>query len=341
MARPSRSSPRSRVPKKRAQPAIAGTPAATAELTALDRALIELLREDGRAGNRSLASRLGVNEVTVATRLRRLEEADLMRVVAVTDIRLFGHREFVFALFQVTGRSIHEVAADLAKLPEAVGVMTTAGAFDIIVPMLFRDRHHVAHMFGTVLPSIDGVSRVRGSMALDVLKYDSKWANFHIDPGAMPEALPSDTVDETDLDIIRILQRNARRSNRSIASDLGVSEGTIRGRIKRMLADRVFRIQAVSDVAAFGYRAHAFITFTVDPGMVDDVAAELAKRNDVAQLTRVLDDFDLIALVMGADNDSLMAAVLDEIALLPGIRRTETLYGCGSFKHIYAWTWII
>lgn len=341
MARQAGSSRAKKVSKASSPSADADKLAVPPELTDLDRALIDRLRHDGREGSRSLANRLGVNEVTVAARLRRLEEADIMRVVAVTDIRLFGHREFAFAMFRITGRSIHDVAADVAKLPETVAVTITAGAFDIIVPVLCRDRHHLSQMFGTVLPSIDGVDRVHGSMALDVLKYDSKWAAFRADPGAAPEAQPSDTVDETDLDIIRILQRNARRSNRNIAGELGVSEGTIRSRIKRMLADRVFRIQAVCDVVAFGYGAHAFITITTHPGMVDDVAATLAERDDVSQLTRVLDDFDLIALVIGPDHDSLMATVLDEIAQLHGICRTETLYGCLSTKHTYAWTWIV
>lgn len=341
MARQARPTPRRNAPKTPNGPGDVDIASASPELTDLDRALIELLRQDGREGNRSLAHKLGVNEVTVAARLRRLEEADLMRVVAVTDIRLFGHREIAFVLFRVSGRSVFDVAGDVAKLPEAVGVTITSGAYDIIAPMLFQDRRHLARMLANSLPSIPGVDHVHCSMALDVLKYDSKWALFQVDPGVTPEARPSDTVDEMDLNILRILQGNARRSNRNIAAELGVSEGTIRGRIKRMLADRVFRIQAVSDVVAFGYRAHSFITVTPEPARVDDVAAALAKREDIAQLTQVLDDFELIGVLMGANHDSLMAAVFDEIALLPGVRRVETFYGCGSLKHAYAWTWIV
>ncbi|EHB58508.1 transcriptional regulator, AsnC family [Mycolicibacterium rhodesiae JS60] len=316
-------------------------PAAIPDLTDLDRALIDRLREDGREGNRSLAHAFGVNEVTVAGRLRRLEDADIMRIVAVTDIRLFGHRELTFALVKVSRRAVSDVAADIAKLPEAVAVTVTSGRFDIVVPMVCRDRSHVAEMFSSVLPSIDGVYEVHGSIALNVLKYDSKWALFQVNPGTTPEAQPSDTVDEMDLEIIRILQHNARRSNRRIADDLGVSEGTIRARIKRMLSDHVFRIQAVSNVVAFGFGAHAFIIVTADPGEVDGVARTLVEREDISQVTRVLDSFDLIGVAIGANHDNLMNAVHNEIALIPGIRRIEVLYGCGSIKHTYAWTWLV
>lgn len=306
----------------------------------LDRALIERLRTDGRESNRSLAQRLGVNEVTVAARLRRMEDADIMRVVAVTDIRLFGHREFSFALLQVRGRAVQDVAAELAKLPEVIAVTITSGRYDIILPLVCRDRAHVAEMFGTVLAAMDGVERVHGRTALNVLKYDSNWAIFQ-NPGTTPEAQPSDTVDEMDLEIIRLLQRNARRSNRSIAAELGVSEGTIRGRIKRMLNERVFRIQAVTNVIAFGLQAHAFVTITAEPGMIDDVAAALVKRADVSQITRVLDDFALIMVLTAPDHNSIMAAVADEIAFIPGVVRTETFYSYRSLKHTYEWTWIV
>jgi DNA-binding Lrp family transcriptional regulator len=315
-------------------------PSAISELTDLDRALIERLRRDGREGHRSLAAHLKVNEVTVAAHLRRLEESNLMRVVAVTDIRLFGHREMVFAMLNVSGRPARDVAADFAKLPEAIGVTICSGRYDVIGPVLCRDREHISEMFGGQLRSIRGVASVHGALSLDVLKFDSNWATFR-DPGTMPEAQPSDTVDETDLEIIRLLQQNARRSNRSIAAELGVSEGTVRGRIKRMLSDRVFRIQAVSNIAAFGFAAHGYIGVKTAPGKQKAVAAKIAKRDDVPELSRVLDDFDLIAVLVAPDHDALISAAMDEIAQYPGVEKVEIFYGCDSIKHTYGWTWIV
>jgi DNA-binding Lrp family transcriptional regulator len=324
---------------------VKGAPRAAAttpiELDDLDHALIEQLRLDGRAGNRSLAAQLGINEVTVAARLRRMEEADVMRVVAITDMRLFGHREFAFAMIEVVGRSVHAVAADLAKLQESIAVTICTGRFDIIVAILGRDRLHLADLFDRVLPKIKGVSEIHGSVALDILKFDSKWALFGVDPGATPEAQPSETVDQMDLSIIALLQQNARRSNRQIAAELGVSEGTVRVRIKRMLADRVFRIQAVSDIVVSGVGAHAYILVKATAGKINAVANALAQREDVAQITRVLDRFDLVAVLHASDRAALINGILDDIALIPGVKRTETLDGIASLKHTYAWTWIV
>ena len=45
--------------------------------------------------------------------------------------------------------------------------------------------------------------------------------------------MPAIEPDELDLQLIELLSRDARVSNRKIAAELGVTEGTVRGRIKR------------------------------------------------------------------------------------------------------------
>jgi DNA-binding Lrp family transcriptional regulator len=308
---------------------------------AVDLLLIESLRRDGRETNRALASRLGVSEVTVASRLRRLEETGRLRVTAVTDIRLFGHSQQVFALIDVAGRSAYHVAHDLARIPETMSVTVCTGRFDVVATLLGRDRRHVAELFGTALPSIPGVIGIHGSIALDVVKFDSSWALFGVDDVLTPGPQPTEAVDELDLAIIGLLQVNGRRSNRELATRLGVSEGTVRGRIKAMLAQQVFRIQAVCDLATAGMGAHAVLGIEASPGDVDALAQALALRVDVPHITRVLHGFDLIAVMIASDRDALVRTVADEIMVLPGLMSVQTLVSAGTVKHAYGWTWIV
>ncbi len=51
----------------------------------LDRKIIELLREDGRAPNKLIAAKLGVSETTVAIRIRSLRERKVMIVTLQRD----------------------------------------------------------------------------------------------------------------------------------------------------------------------------------------------------------------------------------------------------------------
>ena len=50
-----------------------------------DQAIIALLREDGRMPYRAIARQLDIAENTVRGRVRRMEESDTLRLVAVTE----------------------------------------------------------------------------------------------------------------------------------------------------------------------------------------------------------------------------------------------------------------
>lgn len=311
------------------------------QIDEVDRALVEQLRIDGRMSSRSLGQLLGISEVTVAARIRRMAEASVMRVVAVTDMRVFGHREFAFATIRTSGRPLLEIGAEVARLPETVAVLATTGRYDLVVPILGRDHGHLADLFGTTLPAVSGIDEVTGHLTLDVLKFESNWALLSADPGVRPDTVPGETVDQLDLDIIQLLQVDARRSNRSIAAELDVSEGTVRGRIRRLVTDRVIRIQAVSDILAFGIGAHAFVGIKAKDARTDEVGKKLAAREDVAQLSRTLGEFDFIAVLIARDRAQLVQSLVGEIAVIPGIRRTETFETCATMKHAYAWSWLV
>lgn len=308
---------------------------------ALDLMLIDCLRRNGRETNRALALQLGVSEVTVAARLRRLEESGRLRVTAVADIHLLGHSHLAFAMIDVSGRSAYDVAEELAQLPETLSVTVCTGRFDVIVTLLGRDRRHIGDLFGTTLPTIPGVANIHGCMALDVAKFDSHWAVFGEDAAVTPTPQPGEQVDELDLAIIALLQVNGRRSNRELATELGVSEATVRGRIKNMLARRIFRIQAVCDLDASGMGAHAVLGIKAAPGGVGALVDVLAPRDDVTQLTRVLHGFDLIAVMVAPDRNTLLTTVVDEISVLPGLVGVQTLCSSDTIKHAYAWTWMV
>lgn len=310
-------------------------------LDALDSMLIDCLRRNGRETNRFLALQLGVSEVTVAARLRRLEESGRLRVTAVTDIGLLEHSHLAFAMIDVSGRSAYDVADDLAQIPEAMSVTVCTGRFDVVATLLGRDHRHISELFGTTLPSIPGVANIHGCMGLEVLKFESNWAVFADTVATTPPPRPGEQVDDMDLAIIALLQVDGRRSNRELAAELGVSEATVRGRIKHMLARRVFRIQAVCDLDTAGMGAHAVLGIKAAPGSVDALVEALAPRDDITQIDRVLHGFDLIAVLIAPDRTSLLATVVDQISVLPGMLGVQTLCSSKTVKHAYAWTWMV
>lgn len=309
----------------------------------LDRALVERLRADGRESNRSLATALGVNEITVASRLRRLETASIMRVVALTDMEAFGHRYLVFAKLRAGSRSVTDVAEELARVPEAISVTVTTGRTDVIATVLARDRAHLGRVLGEDLPSVKGVEAISCELAIKVPRYDSMWALLQAPelPAEPPTAADGDVADDLDLSIIHWLQRDGRSSNRSIAKELDVSEGTVRSRIKRMEEAGLIRIQAVSDVLAFGITAHAYVGVQVAAGAVKEIGSRLIEVEEIAVLSRTIGEFDYFAVVAAHDRDHLIQVILERIAGIAGVRHTETFESWRTVKHAYTWARLV
>ena len=101
------------------------------ELDDIDRHIIAALKVDGRATNQKIARSLKISPATVGARIRRLENVNAMRVVAVTDFAALGYRVLLAVGIEVQGRAAEEVAQDLAALEEVFAVHLVTGARDL------------------------------------------------------------------------------------------------------------------------------------------------------------------------------------------------------------------
>lgn len=144
----------------------------------IDYKLIALLRKDGRMPYRALAVELGLTENTVRARLRRLEESDSLRVVAVTDYEAVGYSMMLAVGFQVEGRAADAVARDLAQFPEVFSVCQVVGGLDIEALVVARDQEALGELLGQRLAQVPGVRRILPAMAMDVLKNQPNWVPF-------------------------------------------------------------------------------------------------------------------------------------------------------------------
>ena len=154
-----------------------GTP--VIELDDTDNAIIALLRADGRLPYRAIARELGLTESTIRARVRRLEESDTMRVVAVTDIEAAGYDMLLAIGVQVENRSPEEVARELAALPEVFSVNVVVGTHDVEILVVAEDQVALDELISRTLAGVPGVRRLTPALALDVLKNQPDWVPFH------------------------------------------------------------------------------------------------------------------------------------------------------------------
>ena len=152
------------------------------ELDDIDNAIIELLRADGRMPYRSLARELGITENTVRARVRRLEDSDTMRVVAVTDIEAAGYGMLLAIGVQVESRSPEEVARELAQMTEVFSVNVVVGTHDVEILVVAQDQSDLDELINSRLAGVPGVRRLTPALAVDVLKNQPDWVPFYDAP---------------------------------------------------------------------------------------------------------------------------------------------------------------
>ena len=142
------------------------------EFSDLDKAIIDILKKDGRTSNQKIADILGVTTSMIATRIRRMEQAKAMKVVAVSDFSAFDYNVLLPVGVNVKGRRANDVAADLAKLDEVAVVHLVSGKHDIEILVALASMENMSDFLLEKLSRIKGIRNLDPSFAVDIIKYD-------------------------------------------------------------------------------------------------------------------------------------------------------------------------
>jgi len=139
-------------------------------------------------------------------------------------------------------------------------------------------------------------------------------------------------MDETDRSIVGILETNGRASNATIARRVGVSEGTVRRRLKRLTEKKAITITAIPDPKWMGYESEALIGVQVDPDKIDAVASKLSSLSNTRWVAVTTGSYDVFAWATVIDAQALGAFLREEVGTITGVRRTETFVNLSVVK---------
>ena len=88
---------------------------------------------------------------------------------------------------------------------------------------------------------------------------------------------PNKKLDRVDCRLIQLLQKDGRMPNNAIALQLGISEFTVRRRLKRLLESDIIKIVAVANPINLGFEIAGNLKIKIDLKKADDVLENLKK----------------------------------------------------------------
>jgi len=140
------------------------------------------------------------------------------------------------------------------------------------------------------------------------------------------------TPDSTDWDIINALS-TGHMANTDLARQLGVSESTIRQRVKRLQKAGILKIRALRDPNRLADQQLALVAVSVaESRELDTKAREIAALPHVLSVSIVSGQYDIILEVLVDSNHGLISFLTEELSCVEALTRTETFLTLHSYN---------
>jgi Lrp/AsnC family transcriptional regulator, leucine-responsive regulatory protein len=139
-----------------------------------DRTLLYYLQTDARITNTELAQRVDLSPTGLQKRLRKLEEAGIIKgYVTLLDREAIGYDMLCFV--QVTLQR-HEPEANeqfksaVQQMPAVLECHHLTGEYDYLLKILVQNRGQLEHFLIEVLTPLPGMDKIRTSLVLREIK---------------------------------------------------------------------------------------------------------------------------------------------------------------------------
>lgn len=139
-----------------------------------DRRLLRALQDDAKASLATLAERVHLSQTQVHRRVRRLEEAGLIRgYVAIADREKMGLGVVAFVGFSLAAeqnKRLREVEKQINGYAQILEVYAVSGEHDYLVKIVADDLKALSAFLSDQLMQIPGVMNVKSTICLEELK---------------------------------------------------------------------------------------------------------------------------------------------------------------------------
>ena len=144
-------------------------------------------------------------------------------------------------------------------------------------------------------------------------------------------------LDETDHQIIEMLQIDGRMSIRDIADKIDSTPAIVRKRMQRMTDANAMKVVAVTDFKAAGYELMLAIGVEVEHRSAEEVGLDLAKFDEVFSVNMTTGVHDLDILVAARNFQELSFFVHDKFTQIEGIAKLTPAITVDVLRYESGW----
>lgn len=232
-------------------------------------------------------------------------------MLAAVHPRVLGLAVLAHLAIKVSSSS-DDILRQVESLDSTVYISETTGPFQIVVEVRMKT---MGELYGVMAE----IRRLSDVVEVNVLLYERVIQSLFLGEEPSLEGL---VMDQTDIDIMTILQRDGRAGFAEIGEAVGVSMSTCRSRVLRLLESRVIQIGAIerrSDTAGdlvFG----CGVTLRADS---TEIERFLSAIDGVSFVARTIGRYSLVATI-AVDSQRDYNRVVRNIRALPSVSLLDT-----------------
>jgi Lrp/AsnC family transcriptional regulator for asnA, asnC and gidA len=144
-------------------------------------------------------------------------------------------------------------------------------------------------------------------------------------------------LDRVDCRLIQLLQKDGRMPNNAIAQALGISEFTVRRRLKRLLDSGIIKIVAVANPMDLGFEIAGNLKIRIELKKADDVLEKLKKLDALIWVALTTGGTDIDVDFVVRSLKEFHELVFKKISKIDGVLSTEASLMVDLVKDEHDW----
>jgi len=279
-------------------------------LDATDNRIIEMMKADGRRTLDSMAQDLGLSITSVQKRLQSLINNRVISIYATLRIDMDESPVVAVTAMNVDYGHIRLLVDDFSDKAAFGTLARTLGRYDLISTSMFKSLKDLSTHVEQVLPSSQGIKSSETFVCLTIFKGNYGRVNPYL-------------ISTDDRDLIALLMKDGRQSNKLIAEKLGISASSVGRRITQLTNSGTIRFTTTR----FPEHRHFFAAFiTAEKGNLQTNAQALAKQPEVLFLATITGRYDIFATFDFENEDQFIEFLEEKLAKMAGIKDVEALF---------------